>query len=773
MSMRNMATRFLALALAAASITCGEDLAAPEPRPAALVQLAGDGQVGSINHALPDSLVVRVDDAQGQPLAGVSVVWTVTGEGSVSQASVVSGSNGQAAVQRMLGGTAGVQTTTARVPNLPPVLFTATAEAGSVPHLVIMTQPSSAAENGVPFVQQPVVRLEDEAGQPLGAGIPVTVAVSGATMAGSTTVESDATGIAAFSGLALSGPAGNYSLTFTAPGLVSTQSTAIALSASGGSRQLVITTQPSETADNAIPLVRQPVVKVEDGAGGPLGAGIPVTISVAGATLAGTTTVETNSSGVAQFTDLALIGSGGSYNLTFSAPESAPVQSTAVALATASSEGGQWSQPFAWPIVAVHMMLLPDGRVLSIGRTGTPYLWNPATNAFASVPAPARLFCSGHALLADGRVFVAGGHISDGHGLSNITYFSPTDNAWSSGAPMARGRWYPTTTVMGNGDVVITAGTDEDSAQVTMPEVWSNGSIRQLTGAQQELPWYPRAFLAPDGSLFVSGPTVRTRFLSLSGSGSWRSGPAHLFPEGRSYGAAAMYDDGKILYSGGAYTTNTAEIIDLNQASPSWNWTSPMAFARRHHNLTVLPTGEVLATGGVAGTGFNDLSAGVHAAEAWNPQTGQWTTLASNAVTRGYHGTSILLPDGRVLNAGSGEGAGAPSELNAELFSPPYLLRGPRPVITSAPAEIHYGEQFRIVTPQAASITKVSFIRLGAATHAFDENQRFLRLSFTADATGLNVTAPSTGNRAPPGHYMVFLLNGEDVPSIAKIVRIF
>jgi hypothetical protein len=166
-----------------------------------------------------------------------------------------------------------------------------------------------------------------------------------------------------------------------------------------------------------------------------------------------------------------------------------------------------------------------------------------------------------------------------------------------------------------------------------------------------------------------------------------------------------MYDDGKILYAGGATTTNTAEVIDLNQSAPTWRFTSPMAFARRHHNLTVLPTGEVLATGGVGGTTFDDVTKGVHAAELWNPETEQWTTLASNGITRGYHSTSLLLPDSRVLHAGSGQGAGAPDERNAELFSPPYLSRGARPVISSAPSEIRYGAGFRISTPQAAKVT--------------------------------------------------------------------
>jgi galactose oxidase len=588
----------------------------------------------------------------------------------VSQASVISGRDGRAAVQWVLGGTAGEQTATAAVSNLPPVVFTATAQSGGQLRLILTRQPSSVAQDGVPLAEQPVVRAEDGAGQPVGAGVSVTASVAGATLAGNSTVQSDASGVAQFSDLALSGPTGTYNLTFSAPGFTAVQSAAISLSA----------------------------------------------------------------------------GSSG-------------------------DERGQWTPPFDWPIVAVHMVLLPNGQVLSIGRTGTPQVWDPATNNFTPVPPPAWLFCAGHSLLSDGRVFVAGGHIDDHFGLPNITLFS-APSAWISNAPMVRGRWYPTATTMGNGDVVITAGTDENEQVVLIPEVWSNGSLRQLTGASQKLPWYPRAFLAHDGSLFVAGPTVRTFFLSVSGTGSWKTGPTHLLNESRNYGSAVMYDDGKILYSGGALTTNTAEVIDLNQPTPSWTWTAPMAHARRHHNLTVLPTGEVLATGGVGGTTFNDVKQGVHATELWDPVTGQWTTLASNAVTRGYHGSSLLLPDGRVLNAGGGDGAGAPNERNAEIYSPPYLFRGARPVIASAPTEVRYGDQFRIETPEAAAITNVSFIRLGAVTHAFDQNQRFQRLSFTASANGLTVTAPSSSNRAPPGHYLLFILNSAQVPSVAKIIRI-
>jgi hypothetical protein len=772
-SLPRVGLALLVVAAAAASLTCSDDPSAPELRPAALVQVAGDDQQGLIDHALPESLVVRVDDAQGEPVGGVSVFWTTAGGGQVHPTMVVTGTDGRAAVQRTMGDTAGEHRTIASVPDLSPIVFTAVAETGtSVPHLIISTQPASTAENAVALAQQPVLRALDASGDPLPAGLAVTATVTGATLSGTVTVSSDASGVVRFTDLALTGPDASYTLVFSASGMTPVQSRSIALTSTAGGK-LAIVTQPSSTAENAVPLTQQPVVRVLNDAGDPLGAGVAVTASVNGASLTGTKVVESDAAGDARFTDLALSGSSGNYTLSFSAPDLASVQSRAIALTSTDTEGGSWTAPFDWPVVGVHMILLPDGKVLTLGRVGTPYVWDPATGTFTASPSPAWLFCSGHNLLPDGRVLFAGGHISDHHGLPNITMFGAS-GGWASGPPMARGRWYPTTTTMGNGDVVITAGEDEQAVTVDIPEVWSNGSVRQLTGAALVFPFYPRAFVAPDGRLYYAGATGQTHFLSLAGNGSWTSGPARLYP-GRNYGSAVMYDDGKILYAGGAYTTNTAEIIDLKEPSPVWRWTEPMAFARRHLNLTVLPTGEVLATGGVAGTTFNDISTGVHAAEIWNPTSGtngRWTTLASSSITRGYHATSLLLPDGRVLHGGSGDGAGAPNQRNAEIFSPPYLFRGARPTITGGPSDLSYKSTFRVETPDAASITHVSLIRLGAVTHAFDQGQRFQRLPFSADASGLQVTAPESGNQAPPGYYMVFILNGADVPSVGKIVRI-
>src|SRR5438552_3519687 len=116
--------------------------------------------------------------------------------------------------------------------------------------------------------------------------------------------------------------------------------------------------------------------------------------------------------------------------------------------------------------------------------------------------------------------------------------------------------------------------------------------------------------------------------------------------------------------------------------------------------------------------------------------------------------------------------AGGNGHPEVEVFSPPYLFAGARPMISSAPAGVGYGQTFSVQTPDAASITAVTWIRLPSVTHAFDQNQRINRLSFTRDSVTLSVTAPNNANVTPPGHYMLFILNGQGVPSVATIVQV-
>ena len=410
-------------------------------------------------------------------------------------------------------------------------------------------------------------------------------------------------------------------------------------------------------------------------------------------------------------------------------PCGAPAVANLMASATAA-DAGSWTQPFPWPSVAIHLSLLPTGKVLSWGNLGPPVVWDPETGQFTEVPSQEELFCSGHTLLPDGRVLVAGGHISSDHGIPDISIFSPSTGSWTKSAPMRRGRWYPTNTVLANGSVLITAGRDQVGDEVAEPEVWSSSGIRQLNNASLVLPYYPRTFVAPNGLVFYAGEQTTSRYLNTAGNGSWTTVGSRRYGA-RPYGSAVMYELGKILYVGGGRTTNTAEIIDLNAASPTWQWTGSMAFARRNLNATVLPTGEVLVTGGSSHPAFNDVTQAIRVAEMWNPATGVWTTMASNSVSRTYHSTSLLLPDGRVLHTGSGEGADMPEERNAELYSPPYLSHGARPTITDAPTLVGWGTTFSVQTPDAANIAKVSLIRLGSVTHAFDMNGRLLWLTFS------------------------------------------
>jgi hypothetical protein len=159
----------------------------------------------------------------------------------------------------------------------------------------------------------------------------------------------------------------------------------------------------------------------------------------------------------------------------------------------------------------------------------------------------------------------------------------------------------------------------------------------------------------------------------------------------------------------------------------------------------------------------------------WNPSTETWTTMSSMAERRLYHSTAILLPDGRVMSGGGGFPASTGGDANhttIEYYSPPYLFKGARPSISSAPASVSGGQQFFVGTPDATSISKVTLVRLSSVTHAFNQNQHINILSFRQASGGLNVTAPGSGTLCPPGYYMLFLVNSNGVPSVASIVQV-
>jgi hypothetical protein len=431
---------------------------------------------------------------------------------------------------------------------------------------------------------------------------------------------------------------------------------------------------------------------------------------------------------------------------------------------------GQWSSPQAWPVAAVHNHMLSTGKVLFWGYSDEAWLWDPATAGLTpAARAGYNTFCSGHSFLPDGRLLVTGGHISNSVGLSTAATYDPASDSWVRLPNMNAGRWYPTNTTLANGDLLVVSG-DVDTTQGVnrLAQIWqgATGAWRDLTGAQLALPLYPFMHLAPNGRVFASGPSQVTRYLDTTGSGSW-SVVANSIYGFRSYGSSVLYDDGKVLIVGGSDPpTNTAEVIDLNASTPAWRSVSPMTYKRRQINATLLADGTVLVTGGSSSPGFNEPAGAVYAGELWNPVAETWTTVASFTQYRGYHSFTLLLPDGRVLSGGGD------ASMSAEVYSPGYLFKGARPVITSAPSTVTYGQPFFVGTADAAQIRGVTLLRLSSVTHAFNMEQRINRLAFSAATDGLDVAGPTNSNLSPPGHYMLFILNGSGVPSVAKIVRV-
>lgn len=461
---------------------------------------------------------------------------------------------------------------------------------------------------------------------------------------------------------------------------------------------------------------------------------------------------------------------------------------------------GVWGSVQDWPVNGTFTSVLPDGRVLAFDSVNDlptednpthtftrAMTWTPSSGAIRRIDSDTgwNLFCAGFATLPDGRTFIAGGNRDAAlNGIEQTHTFNHFSNTWARGQKMDFSRWYPSVTPLANGEMLITGG------GVGISEVREvGGQIRQLTGASASV-WnnreYPWLQTAPDGRVLFLGPARQLGFVATSGAGSWQP-TAVRDGQQRSYGSYAMYDVGRVLVAGGGiegsgFSQRSARIINMNNSSSTS--TGSMINRRRQHNLTVLADGSVLATGGFASNAsLVDLDNSVFAAELWNPATGQWTELAAEERARQYHSTATLLPDGRVLSAGGGicgicQQTGY-MQRNAQVFSPPYLFKADgsgvpavRPRIDSLPSRVRYNQSISVNTAQAASIAKVALIRTSSVTHSQNMEQRYLPLQFNINANALNVRMPANANLAPPGHYMLFVIDNNGVPSVAPVIRI-
>ncbi len=457
--------------------------------------------------------------------------------------------------------------------------------------------------------------------------------------------------------------------------------------------------------------------------------------------------------------------------------------------ASANNVAGAWSPVKPWPLIAVHAVLMPDGRVLTYGtrasgqQTGIDIydVWDPAgglDGGHLTLPntSGTDLFCSSQLVLPGGsQVFIAGGDNWTGTGTTNTgnnnsNLIDYGNNSISRQGNMNRARWYSSSTTLLNGETYIQGG----SGGTDRPEIRGlNGTFRLLSGANTSGFdfMYPRNFIAPDGRVFGYDSGGRMYYVNTSGTGSIATAGQFSGPTG-SDSTAAMFRPGRILQFGG--NSSGALVIDINGAAPSVTSTQSLASRRRLGSATILADGKVLATGG--SDVWNEMVNVAYTADIWNPATGQWTRGASAQRARLYHSNTVLMPDASVLVLGGGA-PGPENNTNVEVYYPPYLYASggglaTRPLIAEAPTTIDVGETFELRLGGTGAISRVTLIKTSSSSHSFNFEQRFVELTFQQNGDRLVAQAPTRATDAPPGFYLLFALNSAGTPSIAKIVRV-
>ena len=481
--------------------------------------------------------------------------------------------------------------------------------------------------------------------------------------------------------------------------------------------------------------------------------------------------------------------------------------------------------------MAIHGAVLPTGKVLwfsypknptpRFGGAGAPntaqaWLWDPATGTNRQVdpplwrdPAdgqlkPANIWCAGQSHMADGRLLVTGGNLAYStdtkgfKGLNKVYTFNPFNETWTEQPDMRRGRWYPTNVLLPDGRTAIFSGYDESGDYVTnndielftpSPDLNGRGTLTQLdvrntAGATPPVGGlYPHMFVMPSGRTLTAGPyPTDSWYLNGPGSGgafSWADAPNAS--RDRLWGSGVLVPGGtsgstRVMQLGGSITSSSISGADtevFDETGGGWQPAPSMHVGRGHLNTVLLPDGSMVSVGG--GVGSRDANQWAadpeqRHIELWDPATGNWTLGPQQAESRAYHSIAMLLPDGRVISAGDDVNGGIDKD-TAEIYEPPYLFKGPRPTISSAPSGVQLNTTFDVNTPNT-NITRAALVAPSATTHANDMSQRYVPLTVTQRPGGVTLTSPATGAIAPHGYYMLFLINNQGIPSTAKFIQL-
>jgi hypothetical protein len=460
---------------------------------------------------------------------------------------------------------------------------------------------------------------------------------------------------------------------------------------------------------------------------------------------------------------------------------------------------GQWTTlPASMPINPVHVAMLHNNKVLIVSGSGnvagnTNYqagLFDPATGMVTTQPITWDMFCNGMSVLPDGRPLITGGTLQYDpfHGETRVAVYDPATNSFTNVQSMAVGRWYPTTTVLGDGRVMAFSGLDVNGSTTRAVEFFTAGTgWSSPVNAPWTPPLYPRLTLLPNGKVYYSGAGANSALFDPS-TLTWTQNVAQTkYGGSRNYGTTVLlpltpannYAPKVMIMGGASPSTASTEIIDLSLPTPAWAFGPSMSQPRIEMNAVVLPSGKVLALGGSLNDEQNS-SASLNA-DLYDPIANTFSSAGANGFPRLYHSVAVLLPDATVWVAGGNPTRGT-YQPQMEIYQPAYLftndaqghvIPATRPTISAAPGTLAYGSAISVSTPDASNIGSIALIRAGAPTHAFDMDQRMVGLSFTDQGNGtLLVNLPANGNLAPPGYYLLFLVSSAGVPSVASWVQV-
>jgi len=480
---------------------------------------------------------------------------------------------------------------------------------------------------------------------------------------------------------------------------------------------------------------------------------------------------------------------------------------------------GQWTTlAYQMPINPISTTLLHTGKVLIVAgsendahnnsegsesyRAG---VWDPTGTTQSSIAVQQLtydVFCSGTAVLPDGRPLVVGG-TSDYTftGDNRASFFDPATGNFVQSESMVDGRWYATAITLGDGRVMAFSGTKLGGGTNNTVEIYRIGSAGagwlSPSAAPFFPPLYPRMAVLPNGKVFYTGHGTGT-----SNANGWIFDPSPRTwtssvptTRNRSYGSSVIlpllppaYTPRVMALGGGPNpATSSTEIIDLSAASPAWSPGPSMSTGRIQMDAVILPDGTVLALGGSVNNEAPDGPG--KAADLYDPVANTFRSAGTASYSRLYHSTALLLPDARVASIGSNPGTRGRYQAAIEIYTPAYLYDGSdrlittaRPAITAVTPSsgvVGYGAPFSVSFSSTSAIASAVLVRPGSSTHAFDMEQRLIGLCgpspqppCSAGAGTLSLTSPPSGNIAPPGYYMLFLLDSAGVPSKAQFIQL-